>query len=121
MISLPFHSNFSFAVVLQFLKSKRNKRERKQDTFPIRTFGYSTMTVFSTIDSFYNYRFLSLDSFKIDKNNQTLSELRSRSVREQNELQEAGGEDNANESDMTATTEKTLDNDDETTLRGKEF
>ena len=58
---------------------------------------------------------------KIDKNNQTLLELRSQSVNEQNKLQDTGGEDNANESDITAVTEKTLDNDDETTLRGKDF
>ena len=46
-------------------------------------------------------------------------ELRSQSVNEQNKLQDTGGEDNANESDVTAATEKTLDNDDETTLRGE--
>ena len=69
---------------------------------------------------FYNYRGR-LDSCKIDKNNQTLLDLRNRFVNEQNKLQDAGGEDNADESDITTATEKTLDNDDETTLRGKEF
>ena len=58
---------------------------------------------------------------KIDKNNQTLLELRSQSVNEQSKLQDTGGEDDANESDVTAVTEKTLDNDDETTLRGKDL
>ena len=56
---------------------------------------------------------------KIDKNNQTLLELRSQSFNEQNKLQDSGDEDDANESDITADTEKTLDNDDETTLRGE--
>ena len=69
---------------------------------------------------FYNYRG-SLDSCKIDKNNQTLLDLRKRSVNEQNKLQDAGGEDNANKSDITTATEKTLDTDDETSLRGEEF
>ena len=58
---------------------------------------------------------------KIDKNNETLLELRSRSVNEQNKLQDVGGEDDANESDVTADTEKRLEDDDETSLRGKEF
>ena len=56
---------------------------------------------------------------KIEKNNQRLLELRSQSVNEQNKLQDTGDEDDANESDVTAATEKTLDNDDETTLRGE--
>ena len=50
-----------------------------------------------------------------------LLDLRNRSVNEQNQLQDAGGEDDANESDFTTATEKTLDNDDETTLRGDKF
>ena len=45
--------------------------------------------------------------------------LRSQSVNEQNKLQDTGDEDDANECDITAATEKTLDNDDETTLRGE--
>ena len=68
--------------------------------------------------SFVNYCLTSLDYFKIDKNNQTLLELRSHSVNEQKKLQDAGGEDDAKESDVTAATEKTLNTDDETTLRG---
>ena len=47
--------------------------------------------------------------------------LRSQSVYEQNKLQDTGGEDDANESDITTATEKTLNTDDETTLRGEEF
>ena len=39
---------------------------------------------------------------------------------EQNKLQDAGKEDNANEYDVTAATEKTLDND-EANLRSEEF
>ena len=79
------------------------------------------MTVTSAIDNFYNYPLTSLDLCKIDKNNQTLLELRSRPVNEQNKLQDTGEEDDASESDITTVTEKSLDNDDETTLRGKEF
>ena len=60
-----------------------------------------------------------LDLCKIDKNNKTLLKLRSRSVNEQNKLQDVGGEDNANKSDVTAATEKTLNTDDETTIRGE--
>ena len=41
-------------------------------------------------------------------------------MKEQNKLQDGGKEDNANEYDVTAATEKTLD-DDEANLRGKEF
>ena len=74
----------------------------------------------STIDFFYNYRG-SLDSCKIDKNNQTLLDLRNRSVSKRNKLQDASVEDNANESDITTATEKAPNTDDETTLRGKEF
>ena len=69
---------------------------------------------------FYKYRG-SLDSCKIDNNNQTLLDLRKRSVNKQNKLQDAGAEDNANESDFTTATEKTLKTDDETTLRGTKF
>ena len=58
---------------------------------------------------------------KIDKNNKTLLELRSQSVYEQNKLQDVGGEDDANESDVTAVTKNILENDDETTLKGKDF
>ena len=54
---------------------------------------------------------------KIDKNNQTLLELRSRSVNEQNKLQDTGEENDANEFDVKIATEKLLD-DDETNLRG---
>ena len=50
-----------------------------------------------------------------------LLELRSQSVYEQNKLQDVGGEDDANEFDVTAVTEKTLDNDDEAALRGKDI
>ena len=39
---------------------------------------------------------------------------------EQNKLQDGGKEDNANEYDVTAASEKTLDND-EANLRGEEF
>ena len=39
---------------------------------------------------------------------------------EQNKLQDAGKENNANEYDVTTATEKTLDND-EVNLRGEEF
>ena len=78
-------------------------------------------SVLSTIDNFYNYRVTSLDLCKIDKSNQTLLQLRSRSVSEQNKLQDAGGKDEANESNDTTGTEKTLDNNDETTLRGEAF
>ena len=39
---------------------------------------------------------------------------------EQNKLQDAGKENNANEYDVTTATEKTLDND-EANLRGEEF
>ena len=45
-------------------------------------------------------------------------ELRTQSVNEQKKLQDTGGENDANESDVTAATEKTLNTDDETTLRG---
>ena len=62
-----------------------------------------------------------LDLRKIDKNNQKLLELRSRSVKEQNKLQDAGGEDDENESGVTTAAEEKLHNDDETSLRGKEF
>ena len=79
------------------------------------------MTVFSTVDDFYNYRVTSLDLSKIDKNNQMLLELKSRAVNEQNKLQNATGKDDANESDVTAATEKSLDNNNETTLRGEYF
>ena len=41
-------------------------------------------------------------------------------MKEQNKLQDAGKEDNENEYDVTAATEKTLDND-EANLRGEEF
>ena len=50
-----------------------------------------------------------------------LLELRSRAVNEQNKLQNTGGKDDANESDITTATEKSLDNNNETTLRGEEF
>ena len=79
------------------------------------------MIVFSTSDNFHCYLLTRLDLHKIDKNNQKLLELRSRCGNEQNKLQDAGGEDDANESDITAVTEQTLNNDDETNLRGKEF
>ena len=79
------------------------------------------LTVFSTVDNFYNYRLTSLDLCTIDKNNQMLLELRSGAVNEHNKLQNAGGKDDANESDMTTATEKSLDDNDETTLRGEEF
>ena len=46
-----------------------------------------------------------------------LLELRRQSVYEQKKLQDVGGEDDANEDDVTAIT----DNDDETTLRGNNF
>ena len=62
-----------------------------------------------------------LDLCKIDKNNETLLELWSRSVKEQNKLQNVGEEDNANESDVTTATEKTLDNNDEAALRGEKL
>ena len=79
------------------------------------------MTVFSTVDKYYNYRVTSLDLSKIDKNNQMLLELRSRAVSEQNKLRNAGGKNDANESDVTTATEKSLDNSNETALRGEEF
>ena len=79
------------------------------------------MTVFSTVDNYYNYRLTSLDLCKIDKNNQMLLELRSRAAIQQNKLQNAAGKDDANESDITTATEKSLDNNNETTLRGQEF
>ena len=79
------------------------------------------MTVFSTVDNFYNYRLTSLDLSKIDKNNQMLLKLRSRAVNEQNKLQNAGGKDDANESDVTTAIEKSLDNKNETIFRGEEF
>ena len=79
------------------------------------------MTVFSTVDNYYNYRVTSLDLCKIDKNNQMLLELRGRAVNEHNILQNAGGKDDANESDITTATEKSPVNNDETTLRGEEF
>ena len=41
-------------------------------------------------------------------------------MKEQNKLQDGGKEDNANEYDVTAAAEKTLDND-ESSLRGEEF
>ena len=50
-----------------------------------------------------------------------LLELRSQSLYEQTKLQDVGGEDDANESDVTAVSKKTLDNDDEAALRGKDF
>ena len=78
------------------------------------------MTVLATIDNFYNLRLTNLDICKIDKDNQKLLELRSRSVKEQNRLQDGGKEGNANEYDVTAAAEKTLDND-ESNLRGEEF
>ena len=61
-----------------------------------------------------------LDLRKIDKNNETLLGLRSWCVTEQKKLQDAGGEDDANESDLTNAAEKKLPNDEETNLRGKE-
>ena len=78
------------------------------------------MTDLPTIDNLYNLRLTSLDLCKIDKENQKLLELRSRSVTEQNKLQDGGKVDNANEYDVTTATEKTLDND-EANLRGKMF
>ena len=45
----------------------------------------------------------------------------SQSFNEQKKQRDAGGEDNANESDIKTATEKTLNTDDETTLRGEEF
>ena len=77
--------------------------------------------IFFNYLKFQRYLLTRLDLCKTDNNNQTLLELRSRSVNEQNKLQYAGGENDANESDVTTATEKSLDNDDETTLRGKEF
>ena len=41
-------------------------------------------------------------------------------MKEQNKLQDGGKKDNANEYDVKAATEKTLDND-EANLRGEEF
>ena len=41
-------------------------------------------------------------------------------MKEQNELQDTGKEESANKYDVTAATEKTLDND-EANLRGEEF
>ena len=79
------------------------------------------MTVFSTANNYYNYFVTSLDLCEIDKNNQMLLKLRSRAVNEENKLQNAGGKDDANESDVTTATEKSLDNSNETTLRGEEF
>ena len=79
------------------------------------------MTVFSTVDNFYNYRLTSLDLSKIDKNNQMLLKLRSRAVNEQNKLQNAAGKDDANEFDVTTAIEKSLDNKNETIFRGEEF
>ena len=78
------------------------------------------MTVLATIDNFYNLRLTNLDLYKIDKDNQKLLKLRSRSVLEQNKLQDGGKEDNANEYDVTTATEETLNND-EANLRGEEF
>ena len=78
------------------------------------------MTVLATIDNFYNVRLTNLDICKIDKDNQKLLELRSQSVKEQNKLKDEGKEENANEYDVTAATEKTLDND-KSNLRGEEF
>ena len=77
--------------------------------------------VFSTFDNLYNYRLTSLDLCKIDKNNQMLLELRSRAVNEQNKLQNAARKDDANESGIKTATEKSPDNNNETTLKGKEF
>ena len=48
-----------------------------------------------------------------------LLELRSRAVNEQNKLQNATRKDDA--SDITPATEKSLDNNNETTLRGEDF
>ena len=96
IISLTCYDKCNFAVVHKLRKSRQ-------------------------IANFYNYPRTSLDLCKIDKNNQTLLELRSRSVNEQNKLQDAGGEDVGSESDITTVAEKSLDNDDETTLRGEEF
>ena len=79
------------------------------------------MTVFSTVDNFYNYRVTSLDLSKIDKNNQKLLELRGRAVNEHNKLQNATEKNDANESDVTTATEKSPGNNNETTLRGEEF
>ena len=50
-----------------------------------------------------------------------LLELRGRVVNEHNKLQNAAGKDDANESDIKTATEKSLGNNDETTLRGEEF
>ena len=84
--------------------------------------GLSDLVFFQLLRTFTpGYVLASLDLCKIDKNNQTLLELRSRSVKEKNKLQDAGGEDDANESDITTAAEKTLQTDDQTTLRGKEF
>ena len=114
MIPLFFHEYFNVSVSLKFSKRKPSKQTDKKLKHLIHmTFSYWYFQV-------YNYRG-SLDSCKIDKNNQTLLDLRNRSVNEQNKPQDTGGEDDANKSDVTAATEKTLDNGDETTLRGKEF
>ena len=78
------------------------------------------MTISATIDDFYNLVLTNLDIFKTDKDNQKLLELRNWSVTEQNKLPDAGKENNANKYDVTAATEKTLDND-EANLRGEEF
>ena len=79
------------------------------------------MTVFSTVDNYYNYRLTSLDLSKIDKNNQMLLELRSRAVSEQNKLKNAAGKDDANESDFTNATKKSPDNSNETTSKAEFF
>ena len=78
------------------------------------------MNFFSTIEKFQRYLLTRLDLCKTDNNNQTLLELRSRSVNEQNKLQYIGGENDANESDVTTATEKSLDYD-EANLRGEEL
>ena len=50
-----------------------------------------------------------------------LLELKSRAVSEQNKLQNATEKDDANESDIKTAIEKSLDNKNETTSRGKQF
>ena len=93
---------------------KPNKGERNK-----KNYQYDLLNV--NVNVFFNYLLTSLDFCKIDKNNKTLLELRSRCVNELNTLQDAGGEDDANEFDSTTAAVKTLDNDDEIILRGKGF
>ena len=110
-IPLIFYDYCNVSVFLKFWKRKPSRQTDKE----LRHLIHLT---FCLVFRFCQLLPDNLDLCKIDKNNQTLLELRNRSVKEKNKLQDAGGEDDANESDISTATEKTLDNDEETTLRG---